>query len=72
MSVNPPGRGSPASRQPVQPNQEIAEVKAQLRTADEQKNELMEQLKNANTKVEQYKAVVLALEDSLKKEKDVR
>lgn len=46
-------------------------MKSSLRTAEEQKGELMEQLKNANATVEQYKAVVLTLEDSLKKEKEV-
>lgn len=48
------------------------EVKGLLRTVEEQKNELAEQLKNANANVEQYRAVVLTLEDSLKKEKEVQ
>uniref|UniRef100_A0A671VDN3 Translocated promoter region, nuclear basket protein n=1 Tax=Sparus aurata TaxID=8175 RepID=A0A671VDN3_SPAAU len=52
--------------------QELIEVKGLLRTAEEQKNELAEQLKNANANVEQYRAVVLTLEDSLKKEKESR
>uniref|UniRef100_A0A3Q3IUV0 Nucleoprotein TPR n=1 Tax=Monopterus albus TaxID=43700 RepID=A0A3Q3IUV0_MONAL len=43
-----------------------------LRTAEEQNSELAEQLKNANATVEQYRAVVLTLEDSLKKEKEIR
>lgn len=43
-----------------------------LRTAEEKNSELEEQLKNANTSVEQYRAVVLTLEDSLKKEKEVQ
>lgn len=38
---------------------------------EEQKNELAEQLKNANTRVDQYRAVVLTLEGSLQKEKEV-
>ena len=42
-----------------------------LRTAEEQNSELAEQLKNANATVDQYRAVVLTLEDSLKKEKEV-
>ena len=46
-------------------------MKGLLHTAEEQNNELAEQLKNANATVEQYKAVVLTLEDSLKKEKEV-
>uniref|UniRef100_A0AAQ6A4F7 Nucleoprotein TPR n=1 Tax=Amphiprion ocellaris TaxID=80972 RepID=A0AAQ6A4F7_AMPOC len=51
--------------------QELSEVKGLLRSAEEQNSELAEQLKNANTTVEQYRAVVLTLEDSLKKEKEV-
>lgn len=46
-------------------------MKGLLRTAEEQNSELAEQLKNANATVEQYRAVVLTLEDSLKKEKEV-
>lgn len=60
-----------AAQQPSQSEQELVEVKGLLRTAEEQKGELAEQLKNANTTVEQYRAVVLTLEDSLKKEKEV-
>ncbi|KAM9322514.1 nucleoprotein TPR-like [Pholidichthys leucotaenia] len=61
-----------ASQQPSQSEQELSEVKALLHTAEEQNNELAEQLKTANTSVEQYRAVVLSLEDSLKKEKEMR
>lgn len=60
-----------ASQQPSQSDQELVEVKGLLRTAEEQKGELAEQLKNANATVEQYRTVVLTLEDSLKKEKEV-
>lgn len=63
--------GPAASQQPSQSEQELTEVKGQLRTAEEQNSELAEQLKNANATVEQYRAVVLTLEDSLKKEKEV-
>ncbi|XP_034039643.1 LOW QUALITY PROTEIN: nucleoprotein TPR [Thalassophryne amazonica] len=62
----------PASQQPSQSDQELAEVKSLLHIAEEQKGELAEQLKNANAIVEQYRAVVLTLEDSLKKEKESR
>uniref|UniRef100_A0A3Q3IR59 Nucleoprotein TPR n=1 Tax=Monopterus albus TaxID=43700 RepID=A0A3Q3IR59_MONAL len=61
-----------ASQQSSQLEQELAEVKGHLRTAEEQNSELAEQLKNANATVEQYRAVVLTLEDSLKKEKESR
>ncbi|XP_060899830.1 nucleoprotein TPR-like [Labrus mixtus] len=61
-----------ASLQASQSEKELVDVKGCLRTAEEQKSELAEQLKNATAYVEQYKAVVLALEDSLKKEKESR
>ncbi|KAM8851015.1 nucleoprotein TPR-like [Spinachia spinachia] len=60
------------TQQLSQSEQEVAEVKSSLRAAEEQKGELTEQLRNANATVEQYSAVVLALEDSLKKEKESR
>uniref|UniRef100_A0A665W816 Nucleoprotein TPR n=1 Tax=Echeneis naucrates TaxID=173247 RepID=A0A665W816_ECHNA len=49
---------------------ELSELKNLLHTAEEQNSELAEQLKNANVTVEQYRSVVLTLEDSLKKEKE--
>uniref|UniRef100_A0A8D0B051 Translocated promoter region, nuclear basket protein n=1 Tax=Sander lucioperca TaxID=283035 RepID=A0A8D0B051_SANLU len=61
---------APSEAQLSQSEQELAELKGLLRTAEEQNNELAEQLKNANATVEQYRAVVLTLEDSLKKEKE--
>ncbi|XP_077393151.1 nucleoprotein TPR-like [Festucalex cinctus] len=64
-------------RSPVQTTQqpgisELAEVKSNLTAAEEQNNKLEEQLKNANATVEQYRAVVLTLEDSLKNDKAQR
>uniref|UniRef100_A0A672I1M8 Translocated promoter region a, nuclear basket protein n=1 Tax=Salarias fasciatus TaxID=181472 RepID=A0A672I1M8_SALFA len=50
----------------------LSEVKGLLRAAEEQNNELTEQLKNTNATVQQYRSVVLTLEDSLKKEKESR
>nr|XP_020480735.1 nucleoprotein TPR-like [Monopterus albus] len=70
LKVRSPGPA--ASQQSSQLEQELAEVKGHLRTAEEQNSELAEQLKNANATVEQYRAVVLTLEDSLKKEKESR
>uniref|UniRef100_A0A1A8S756 Translocated promoter region a (To activated MET oncogene) n=1 Tax=Nothobranchius rachovii TaxID=451742 RepID=A0A1A8S756_9TELE len=61
-----------ASQQPSQSDQELSEIKGLLKSAEEQNTELAEQLKNANATVEQYRAVVLTLEDSLKKEKESR
>ncbi|XP_039999046.1 nucleoprotein TPR isoform X2 [Xiphias gladius] len=65
-------QGPAACQQPSQSEQELAEVKGLLHTAEEKNSELVEQLKNANSTVEQYRAVVLTLEDSLKKEKESR
>lgn len=64
--------GPTASQQPTASEQELTELNGLLRAAEEQKNELAEQLKNADVSVEQYKVVVLTLEDSLKKEKESR
>ncbi|KAK1878955.1 Nucleoprotein TPR [Dissostichus eleginoides] len=61
-----------ASQQLSQSEQELAEVTGLLRTAEERNRELTEQLENANATVVQYRAVVLTLEDSLKKEKESR
>uniref|UniRef100_A0A669F8N5 Translocated promoter region, nuclear basket protein n=1 Tax=Oreochromis niloticus TaxID=8128 RepID=A0A669F8N5_ORENI len=52
--------------------QELLEVKGLLRSVEEKKSELEEQLKSANASVEQYRSVVLTLEDSLEKEKELR
>lgn len=60
-----------APQQSSQLEQELVEVKGLLRSVEEQNGEQAEQLKNANASVEQYRAVVLTLEDSLKKEKEV-
>ncbi|XP_029380856.1 nucleoprotein TPR-like [Echeneis naucrates] len=65
-------QGPAASPQPAQSPQELSELKNLLHTAEEQNSELAEQLKNANVTVEQYRSVVLTLEDSLKKEKESR
>ncbi|XP_077413772.1 nucleoprotein TPR-like isoform X2 [Vanacampus margaritifer] len=64
-------------RSPVQTTQqpamsELAEAKSNLSAAEEQNSKLEEQLNNANATVEQYRAVVLTLEDSLKNEKEQR
>uniref|UniRef100_A0AAX7SQS6 Nucleoprotein TPR n=1 Tax=Astatotilapia calliptera TaxID=8154 RepID=A0AAX7SQS6_ASTCA len=52
--------------------QELSEVKGLLHSVEEKKSELEEQLKSANASVEQYRSVVLTLEDSLEKEKELR
>lgn len=60
-----------ASPLPSQSEQELSEVRGLLRSVEEKNSELEEQLKNANATVEQYRSVVLTLEDSLKREKEV-
>lgn len=44
---------------------------SRLRQADEQVNDLRERLKTSSSNVEQYRAMVLSLEESLNKEKQV-
>ncbi|XP_030607280.1 nucleoprotein TPR-like isoform X1 [Archocentrus centrarchus] len=61
-----------ASQLSSQSEQELSEVRGLLRSVEEKNSELEEQLKNANATVEQYRSVVLTLEDSLKKEKEMR
>ncbi|XP_053549834.1 LOW QUALITY PROTEIN: nucleoprotein TPR [Bombina bombina] len=48
---------------------EVEELKTKLRQSEEQVNDLKERLKTATSNVEQYRSVVLGLEDSLNKEK---
>uniref|UniRef100_A0A3Q3CA94 Nucleoprotein TPR n=1 Tax=Haplochromis burtoni TaxID=8153 RepID=A0A3Q3CA94_HAPBU len=61
-----------SSEPPSQSEQELSEVKGLLHSVEEKKSELEEQLKSANASVEQYRSVVLTLEDSLEKEKELR
>ncbi|KAL3987968.1 KAT8 regulatory NSL complex subunit 1 [Sarotherodon galilaeus] len=63
---------TPVTRLTSQSEQELLEVKGLLRSVEEKKSELEEQLKSANASVEQYRSVVLTLEDSLEKEKELR
>lgn len=65
LCVPAPSRGS------SQAEKELQEVKDQLDITEEKIVELTEQLQNANANVEQYRAVVLTLEETLKKEKEV-
>lgn len=54
-----------------QADKELQEVKAHLHTTEQKNAELTEQLKNVNDNVEHYRVVVLTLEETLKKEKEV-
>uniref|UniRef100_A0A8C7UUD6 Nucleoprotein TPR n=1 Tax=Oncorhynchus mykiss TaxID=8022 RepID=A0A8C7UUD6_ONCMY len=52
--------------------QELEEVRGRLQQAEKQISDLQERLQNASTNVEQYRTVVLSLEESLSKEKQAR
>lgn len=56
---------------PGVPQQEVDELRACLQQAEEQNSDLNERLKNANTNLEQYRSMVLSLEESVNKEKQV-
>ncbi|XP_012988241.3 nucleoprotein TPR isoform X3 [Esox lucius] len=51
---------------------ELEEVYGRLQKSDKQISDLQELLQNASTNVEQYRTVVLSLEESLSKEKQAR
>nr|AXF79603.1 TPR [Xenopus laevis] len=51
--------------------EDVEEIKTKLRQSEEQVNDLKERLKTATSNVEQYRSVVLNLEESLNKEKQV-
>ncbi|XP_038820047.1 nucleoprotein TPR isoform X2 [Salvelinus namaycush] len=51
---------------------ELEEVRGRLQQAEKQISDLQERLQNASTNVEQYRIVVLSLEESLSKEKQAR
>ncbi|KAG7457192.1 hypothetical protein MATL_G00243860 [Megalops atlanticus] len=68
----------PAPRPPQRPGPKVArvaedmeELRSRLRQAEEQNSDLTERLKSATTSVEQYRSMVLTLEESLSKEKQV-
>ncbi|KAK2496254.1 hypothetical protein MC885_012723 [Smutsia gigantea] len=59
------GKGQPSSKE------DVDDLLSQLRQAEEQVNDLKERLKTTSSNVEQYRAMVTSLEDSLNKEKQV-
>lgn len=65
LCVPAPSQGS------SQADKELQEVKGHLHTTEQKNAELTEQLKTANDNVENYREVVLTLEETLKKEKEV-
>lgn len=65
QSTQRSGKGQPSDRD------DIDDLMSQLRQAEEQVNDLKERLKTSTSNVEQYRAMVTSLEDSLNKEKQV-
>lgn len=59
------------SQESNQIDKELQEVKGQLHTTEQKNAELTEQLKNTNANLERYRVVVLTLEETLKREKEV-
>jgi cell division septum initiation protein DivIVA len=51
--------------------EDVDDLLSQLRQAEEQVNDLKERLKTTTSNVEQYRAMVTSLEESLNKEKQV-
>ncbi|XP_051989723.1 nucleoprotein TPR-like isoform X2 [Xyrauchen texanus] len=58
-------------RAPGVPQQEVDELRTRLQQAEEQNSDLKERLKNTTTNVEQYRSMVLSLEESVNKEKQL-
>ncbi|XP_073732494.1 nucleoprotein TPR [Misgurnus anguillicaudatus] len=65
----PPLRTLP--RAPGVPQQEVDDLRVRLQQAEEQNSDLKERLKTTTTSVEQYRSMVLSLEESLNKEKQL-
>ncbi|XP_032147514.1 nucleoprotein TPR isoform X1 [Sapajus apella] len=59
------GKGQPNNKE------DVDDLVSQLRQAEEQVNDLKERLKTSTSNVEQYRAMVTSLEESLNKEKQV-
>ncbi|KAK7162888.1 hypothetical protein R3I93_007053 [Phoxinus phoxinus] len=66
-----PVRTLPKVSAPGVPQQEVDELQARLQQAEEQNSDLKERLKNTTTNVEQYRSMVLSLEESINKEKQL-
>ncbi|XP_073704186.1 nucleoprotein TPR [Garra rufa] len=66
-----PVRALPRVSAPGVPQQEVDELRARLQQAEEQNSDLKERLKNTTTNVEQYRSMVLSLEESVNKEKQL-
>uniref|UniRef100_A0A673GXG7 Nucleoprotein TPR n=1 Tax=Sinocyclocheilus rhinocerous TaxID=307959 RepID=A0A673GXG7_9TELE len=58
-------------RAPGVPQQEVDELRARLQQTEEQSSDLKERLKSTTTNLEQYRSMVLSLEESVNKEKQL-
>ncbi len=56
---------------PGVPQQEVDELRSRLQQVEEQNSDLKERLTNTTTNLEQYRSMVLSLEESVNKEKQV-
>ncbi|XP_052403719.1 nucleoprotein TPR [Carassius gibelio] len=66
-----PVRTLPRVSAPSVPQQEVDELRARLQQTEEQNSDLKERLKSTTTHVEQYRSMVLSLEESVNKEKQL-
>uniref|UniRef100_A0A452V900 Nucleoprotein TPR n=1 Tax=Ursus maritimus TaxID=29073 RepID=A0A452V900_URSMA len=70
MEVQLASQSSQRTGQPTN-KEDVDDLLSQLRQAEEQVNDLKERLKTSTSNVEQYRAMVTSLEESLNKEKQV-
>ncbi|XP_016348737.1 nucleoprotein TPR-like isoform X2 [Sinocyclocheilus anshuiensis] len=66
-----PVRTLPRVSAPGVPQQEVDELRARLQQTEEQNSDLKERLKSTTTNLEQYRSMVLSLEESVNKEKQL-
>lgn len=62
---------SPA-KAPGVPEQEVEELRARLQRTEDQNSDLQERLQSAQNNLEEYRTMVLSLEDYISKDKQVR
>lgn len=54
------------------PEQEVEELRARLQQTEDQNSDLQERLQSAQNNLEEYRTMVLSLEDYISKDKQVR
>uniref|UniRef100_A0A9J8BGN9 Nucleoprotein TPR n=1 Tax=Cyprinus carpio carpio TaxID=630221 RepID=A0A9J8BGN9_CYPCA len=70
-ALKQPVRTLPRVSAPGVPQQEVDELRARLQQSEEQNSDLKERLKSTTTHLEQYRSMVLSLEESVNKEKQL-